>query len=511
MDVSIFMKHVCKSLFQGLFSSLSIVSLCLIIGIGTSNAQTRLQGLPSQNADDNRNQLPEIGVVASDVLTIDKEKLIGEAIMRQLRGQAPLVADPVLQEYVQGIGNRLVIQADNAKFPFKFFMINNPVINAFAFYGGHIGIHTGLIAQASTESELASVLAHEVAHVTQRHLARRVQSQQRSAPLQIASLIGGILLALVDSEAGMAAIQTGLAGSQQANINFTRNNEEEADAIGINILYKAGFDPQGAPGFFGKLAEQRRGQSNQLAFLQTHPLPADRVAQTITRARAYGQRNIRPSLDFNLAKARILARYMGNAKRNLAYFQNLISKTTGVAQKGAYYGLAISLFENEQYDDAQTIVEELLRTDSENLFYLDLLTDVFIQQEQPGRAISLLSPFWQLKPQNTTLTLNLANAYIYAQNYEPAIEILRDLLLVDNENFLAYQLLNDAYNRSQQKKEAHMAQAEIYALISAYPLAIDELQFAYNQVGPDPLEKQRIKGRIAQLRQAQEAMMRLSI
>ena len=227
-----------------------------------------------QTIQNNRNQLPEIGVVASDVLTIDKEKIVGDAIMRQLRGQAPLVLDPVLQEYIQNMGNRLVTQADNAKFPFTFFMINNPVINAFAFYGGHIGIHTGLLAKASTESELASVFAHEIAHVTQRHLARRAQSQQRSAPLQIASLIGGILLAMADPEAGMAAIQAGQAGAAQSSINFTRNNEQEADNIGINILYKAGFDPQGAPGFFGKLAAQNRGNSSQLAFLQTHPLPA---------------------------------------------------------------------------------------------------------------------------------------------------------------------------------------------------------------------------------------------
>ncbi len=233
----------------------------------------------SQSIDNKRNQLPEIGVVASDSLSIDKEKVIGDVVMRQLRGQAPLVHDPVLQEYIQGLGNQLVINADNTKFPFTFFMINNPVINAFAFYGGHIGIHSGLIAQASTESELASVLAHEIAHVTQRHLARRAQMANRSAPLQIATLIGGLLLAIADPEAGIAAVQAGVAAGAQSSINFTRNNEQEADNIGINILYRSGFDPLGAPGFFDKLVSQSRGSSNQLAFLQTHPLPEARVSQ----------------------------------------------------------------------------------------------------------------------------------------------------------------------------------------------------------------------------------------
>ncbi|MDT0594298.1 beta-barrel assembly-enhancing protease [Glaciecola petra] len=501
--------------------SFNLPIIILLTIFYSDNAQAQSNSGPGYFQDsiqDNRNQLPEIGVVASDAITIDKEKIIGDVIMRQMRGQAPLVHDPVLQEYIQGIGNRLVIHADNVKFPFKFFMINNPVINAFAFYGGHIGIHTGLLAQASTESELASVLAHEVAHVTQRHLARRIQNQKRNTPLQIASLIGGLLIGLADPEAGLATIQAGMAGSQQASINFTRNNEQEADNIGINILYRAGFDPQGAPAFFGKLAEQIRGRSIQLAFLQTHPLPQERVAQTVTRARSYGRINLPPSIDFHLAKARIMGRYMSTPKRNIERFKansrNLSSMTTST-QKTAYiasqYGLAIALFENENYADAQSVLSPLLKEDPENLFFLDLMTDVFIKQGQAREAISLLTPHWRLKPKNYVLTLNLANAYLEAQNYKPAIELLRDLLLVSNQNFVAYQLLHDAYNRNQQQKEAHMAQAEIYALISAYPLAIDELQFAYNQTGNDNLEKQRIKGRIAQLRQAQESLQNLSI
>lgn len=479
----------------------------LMLGCLASFANT----VDAQSKENNRNQLPEIGVVASDALTLDKEKVIGDVIMRQLRGQAPLVLDPVLQEYIQGLGNRLVIHADNTKFPFKFFMINNPVLNAFAFYGGHIGIHTGLLASSATESELASVLAHEVAHVTQRHLARRVQMQQRNSPLQIASLIGSLLLAIADPEAGIAAVQATTAAGQQANINFTRSNEQEADNIGINILYRAGFDPLGAPGFFEKLLAQSRGRSNELGFLQTHPLPADRVAQTTTRARGYGIRNVPPSLDFHLSKARIKARYMGVADRNIAYFSSHLGRGSEIEQEATKYGLAISFFEDEKYTESKVIIERLLKQSPENLFYLDLMTDIYINQEEPRKAISLLSPLWKVHPQNSVLTLNLANAYISAQNYEPAIEMLRDLLLVNKESFLAYQLLNDAYDRSQQKKEAHMVQAEIYALILAYPLAIDELQFAYNETGTDTLEKQRIKGRISQFREAQASIMKLSI
>lgn len=497
------MKLLCKKL-----NAYNKVLILLLLGITTSLTQAQTT---AQSIENSRNQLPEIGVVASDALTLDKEKLIGDIIMRQLRGQAPIVQDPVLQEYIQGIGNRLVINADNTKFPFTFFMINNPVLNAFAFYGGHIGIHSGLLAASDSESELASVLAHEIAHVTQRHLARRAQMQKRNSPLQIASLIGGLLLAIADPEAGIAAMQAGTAAGQQATINFTRNNEQEADNIGINILYRAGFDPQGAPAFFDKLLAQSRGRSSQLAFLQTHPLPADRVSQTTTRARSYGSKKLAPSLDFHLAKARIQGRYMASAERNMALFSSQLDSGNSVERTAAHYGLAISLFEKEQYADAKEVLDKLLAADGENLFYLDLMTDIHIKQGNPRKAVSLLNPLWINKPQNSVLTLNLANAYISAQNYDPAIEMLRDLLLVNKENFVAYQLLYDAYNQNLMKKEAHMVQAEIYALISAYPLAIDELQFAYNKVGADTLEKQRIKGRIAQFRAAQASMMSLSI
>ena len=471
----------------------------------------------AQTLDNAKNKLPEIGVVASDALTIDKEVILGNAIMKQLRGQAPLVNDPVIEEYIQDLGNRLVLHADNTRFPFKFFIVNNPVLNAFAFYGGYIGIHSGLITRAQSESELASVVAHEIAHVTQRHLARRVQAQSRSAPLQLASLLGSILVALADPEAGVAAMQATLGGSQQAQINFTRSIEREADNIGISILYRAGFDPKGAPAFFGRLAEQARTSSVQLAFLRTHPLPQERVAETILRANAFGERRVPPSLSFGLARARLNARYLFDQERALQFYTaeverlNAASTQTSVASKAAKYGYAIALFENERYVDSEKLVLELMENDEENLFYLDLYTDTLLKQGKYEQAINMLTEHWQHRPQNRVLALNLANAYLYAESFDESIQILRDMLLVDSEDLLAYQLLHDAYRQSQNKKDAHITQANIYALISAYSLAINELQFAYNFSNNDTLERQRITGMIEKMRNEQETARRLSL
>jgi predicted Zn-dependent protease len=463
----------------------------------------------TQSIDLNKNKLPEIGVVASDTLTLDKEVLIGKAIMRQLRGQAPIIHDPVINEYIQDLGNRLVIEADNAKFPFSFFMINNSTINAFAFFGGHIGIHSGLITQAGSESELASVFAHEVAHVTQRHLARASQAQKRSAPLQIATLIGGILLAMADPEAGVAAISAGNAGAAQSRINYTRNMEQEADNIGITMLARAGFDPAGAPAFFSKLAQQSRGQSNQLEFLRTHPVPENRISETRARAATYGTRNVPESLNFHLIKSRIIARYESNPLRNINYFGYEVQENKYVFREAALYGLALSYFESEQYASASQILTDLLAEDKENLFYLDVMTDVLIAQNRPKEAVEMLTPLWRFKPQNKVLALNLANAMIKAEQYPEAIQILRDVLLVHPEHFLSYSLLIEAYIATGQKRQMYRASAERYGLLLAYPKAIDELQFAYNETGMDFLEKQRIKARIEQFRNEIATLERL--
>ncbi|WP_299076912.1 M48 family metalloprotease [uncultured Paraglaciecola sp.] len=468
-----------------------------------------LLGKLSVSAANKKNDLPEIGVVASSAITLDKEVLIGDALMRQLRGQAPIINDPLLDEYIQDIGNRLVAQADNVKFPYKFFILNSPDINAFAFFGGHIGIHTGLIFNARNESELASVLAHEVSHVTQRHIARGIEARQKSSPLQIASLLGSILLAAANPEAGMAAISVSNAASAQSSINYTRQNEKEADRVGINILAEAGFDPNGASSFFGILAEKTRHKSKMSAFLQTHPLPESRISDARTRAATYRSRNVPPSLNFHLAKSRVLARYYASPKRNIEYFSNILQKQQYVFKQAAEYGLALSLLANEDPSAALSLIEGLLQQDPDNLFYLDTYTDVAIEMKQYQRAKEMLSAQLVHTPYNRVLTLNLANLLIKMEEFETATTLLKDYLLINPNNMLAYELLSNGYQASEQKLEMHQIKAEIFALVAAYPRAIDELHTAYNYASERNIEKKRIRARIDQFRTAQERLQAL--
>ena len=481
----------------GLFFAVLIYSVCSAY-------------VAAQSTRIDRNELPEIGVVASDAITIDKEMLIGDVIMRQMRAQAPLINDPVLDEYIQDLGNRLVTNADNAKFPYTFFIINNPDINAFAFYGGHIGMHTGLIYRADSESEVASVLAHEVAHVTQRHLARRMQSAQRASPLQIASLIGGILLGVAtgDAQAGMAAISASQAASAQMQINYTRSNEQEADRIGITMLARAGFDPNAAATFFGKLAAEYRLVSRPPARLLSHPLPESRIADARTRAAVLPSRRLAPSKQFHLAKARILARYIYDEKFGLEYFEAAVNEKQAVPE-AAQYGLALAYLRNQKNDEAKTIIDKLRKSDPDNVFYVDTATDVLIALQKSRQAIEMLTAQLEKSPRNAVITLNLANAAIKAGEFDLATNLLRDFLLLNPDHLLSYQLLADAYGSQSQYLEMHQMNAEMFTLLAAFPQAIDELQHAYNFTEDNYLAKQRIRARIRQLRDEQAKLERL--
>lgn len=457
----------------------------------------------------NKNALPEIGVVASDAISLDKEMIVGDAVMRQMRGQSPIISDPVLDEYLQDVGNRLVVHADNAKFPFEFFWVNNDAINAFAFFGGHIGVHTGLMRRAESESELASVLAHEISHVTQRHIARRMQAQQRSSPLALASLIGGVLIAMANPEAGIAAMQAGSAASAQMQIDYTRSNEQEADRIGIAMLARAGFDPNAAASFFSTMAEEYRMVSRPPARLLTHPLTETRIADARSRASDYPRRYLPIKKQFELAKARIKSRYSFEADYAIEYFEAAVAQDVQRSKEASLYGLALAYMRAEKIEKAKTIMDQLIAADKGNLFYLDAMTDIYISLGQPLKAVELLSPHITHNPRNQVLALNQANALISAQKYDDAISLLKDFLLVRKDYQIAHQLMSEAYQKSKKFSQMHQSKAEVYALYGAYNRAVDELQYAYNFAGDDHLEKQRIRARIKQFRDQEERLERL--
>jgi predicted Zn-dependent protease len=482
----------------------------LLIGFAITTLMASTFALDAKaNGQNNKNKLPEIGISGFSVLSLDKEGQIGTAMMRQLRASQPVIQDPVLIEYINHLGNQLVKNANDVNYPFEFFLINNDELNAFAFFGGHVGIHSGLLTTADNESELASVIAHEISHVTQRHLARRLESQSNSQSLTMAGMISGILLALVNPTVGMAALSASMAASQQASINYTRSNEKEADRVGIALLANSNFDPQGAPSFFAKMSEKYRYASKPPAMLLTHPLPESRIADARQRAHNYPIRRLAPSLNFELAKSRIQARYQGNSKDNIAYFDRQLRTQSYGLEAGAKYGLALSYFENKNNDQAKAILESLRQEDKNNLFYIDALTDVYLSLKEYDKAIAMLSELSLLMPNNQVISLNHGNALLTAGRYEQAARVLQDFLIVSPENFIAYDILTKVYRKQEKKGLMHITNAEVMALLGAYKKAVDELQTSYEFIEGQPLLQKRVKARILQFQEQENKLKRL--
>ena len=457
----------------------------------------------------NRNKLPDIGISGYSVLSIEKELQIGQAMMRQLRASQPLVQDPVIIEYINHLGNTLVKNAQGVSYAFEFFIVNNNELNAFAFFGGHVGIHSGLITTADTESELASVIAHEISHVTQRHLARRLESQSQTQGLTMAAMLSSVLLTLVNPTVGMAALTASMAATQQASINYTRGNEKEADRVGIALLASSNFDPQGAASFFSKMSAKYRYSSKPPAMLLTHPLPQSRIADARQRALSYPARPLPPSLAFELTKARLKARYQGDVQSNISYFEHRLAKKRYLLKAADQYGLALSYFENKQTDKAQHLLEALKSDDKNNLFYADALTDVYIANNQASKAIAMLERLNLFMPNNQVVSLNYANALMSVKEYDHAVEILQDFLLVNPGNFIAYDILTTLYREQRKDGLMHMNKAEVYALLGAYTKAVDELQTSYTFLEEQPLMQKRVKARILQFQEQENRLKRL--
>ncbi|MEW5681639.1 MAG: M48 family metalloprotease [Pseudomonadota bacterium] len=453
--------------------------------------------------------LPDLGGNAFSTITPDKEKQLGDVMMRQTRGSLPMVYDPLLDEYINSLGNRLVARANDVKFPFKFYWVQDKNINAFATLGGNIASHTGTLAVADNESEFASVMAHEIAHVTQRHIARFVEAQSQKAPLTLAGILGAIVLATVNPEAGMAAMMATQGAAQQSAINFTRSNEQEADRIGMQILADAGFDPHAVPDFFRKLTEQSRFINQQLAFLQTHPLSQSRVSDTRLRAEQFQRRFIPDSQDFTLSRARVLARYHYSKQDAETVFRKMLSEPGGNT-KANQYGLAIALLDNNKLDAARKQIEDLLAQDEHNLYYVDVYTDILLAQKEYQLCLDMLEQQYMLRPNNQVVTLNYANAALKSGANRLAIHLLKSLLFYKNDSILAYDLLSEAYKATGDMARFYEARADLSYQLANYPRAIDDLNEALNFLKPEEkLENRRLEAKKRQLQAEFDRLRRM--
>lgn len=442
---------------------------------------------------------PDIGTAGVLGLSIQKEKQIGEVFIKKARASLPIVYDPVLNEYLNSVGNKLILHAQNVNFPFEFFIINDKTLNAAAFLGGKVQVNTGLFFYADTEDEFASVLAHEISHVTQRHIARFIESQAQGSNLTYAGIIGAIALSLLNPAVGLAAVTTTVGLSAQSQINFTRDNEYEADRLGINLLYQAGFNPKGTTDLFSKLLSMQGNFNPAFALLLTHPLSQERIAEATYRLLNYPKRSDSTNPNFYLAKARVITRYIyqddiGNFKQVL-----LNDKKLNAIYKN--YALALCAYEQGDLILANSYLNQLSNLDSSltnNIFLLDLKTDILLKQNNLTKAKQMLNSALNKSPNNETLVINLANVYTQEQNYKSATKLLNRFIIKNKDSVLAYDMLSTAYFKDKNQCDGYVAKGELLALKGSYNTSIasfnQALSYCFNE-----LDKERIKARVVEI------------
>lgn len=287
-------------------------------------------------------ELPDMGTSANTVLSQADEQKLGETFIRQLRRQLEVVDDAQINNYINALGHRLASYSNNPEQPFQFFVVKAPSINAFAVPGGFIGVHSGLILKTRSESELASVLAHEIAHVTQRHIARSIQASQRlSFPAMAALIVAGIIAGVAGApQVGQAAITAAMAANVQMQINFTRTHEKEADRIGMQTLANAGFDPRDMPNFFDRLQAAMRYYDGGIPdFLRTHPVTTERIAEAQDRAEKYPKQSVNDTPLYHLMKGQLLILATDNKHKLLKILKKCFIRVT-IAMNGLFVMLS---------------------------------------------------------------------------------------------------------------------------------------------------------------------------
>lgn len=448
--------------------------------------------------------LPTMGDPSGQALSPATETALGEAFMQQLLATTELVEDPELDRYIADLGARLVAASDAPGQAFHFFLVRDPSINAFAAPGGHIGVHTGLLLAAQSESELAAVLAHEIAHVTQRHLARAYDSASRMSLPTAAAILAAILIGTQNSEAGQAALMTVQAGSIQKQIDFTRSNEHEADRIGMQMLARTGFDPLGMPAFFERLQAQTRYYGDRIPpFLSTHPVTRDRIADAQARADQLRPTRLRDELDFHLMRMRLRVLESHDPARLRA---ELEAGEAGLPEAARSYGLALAELRNGSADRARSRLAALHKADPDRMTYRLALAEAMARSGQRDAALRLYRDTLALYPENLIVAGQLARALLDGGQPRDAYALL-DPLLRQNSSAPApaYALLGQAARAIGRSADAHEAMAEYHARKGQLHAAIEQLKLALEGGNADFYQRARLEARLAVLeRQALE-------
>ena len=464
-------------------------------------------GLPGAALAQGTADLPRLGAAAGDELTPAAERRLGEQVMRDLRRSGDVLDDAELTDWLGAFGATLAGTNAAAGLDLGFFLVRDPTINAFALPGGYVGVHTGLIVAAQTESQLASVLAHEVGHVAQRHIARMLSQQRQSSMLALAGMVLGALAARGGGgDAFMGLATLGGSVAQQQMLSFSRDAEREADRVGFEMLQQGGFDANGMVEFFGRLQQSGRiRESNAPAYLRTHPLTSERIADMQSRIRDARYRQRPDRMDFRLVRAKLRA-LQDDSVDGLAaartYFAQL--QQGGAASDSVpWYGAAVAAGAQRDIAAAErALAEARRRLPAGHPFFDRLAIELRQAAGDTAGALQLAQAARARFPDSRAIGRQTARARLAAGDARAAAALLREQLTLWRSDRVLWELLAEAHAALGEPALAHRAAAEGFVVAGALPAAVEQLQLAQRAGGLDFITASTIDARLRELREA---------
>ncbi len=448
--------------------------------------------------------LPDIGTPASTTLSLADEYKIGLMIIRSLRDAGQIVEDPEISEYLQTLGLRLASNAHEGAHRFTFFAVKDSGINAFALPGGFIGLNAGLVKATRNESELAGVLAHEIAHVTQRHIARSVQNAGRTNLVSAAAILAAILIGATTGLPG-DAVMGGVAASQglaaQPQINFTRSNETEADRVGVGILAAAGFDPGGIPDFFWTLQQHSGSAGRSMPdLLRTHPVTTERIAETRDRASKLGWPRREDSTSYLLIRERLAVQSLPPETSFRDLYRNAVSADLP-SNDGELYGRALALTRSDAPGLAIPILQDMLARRPDVSLYHAALGQAFLAAGRVDAARTTLEKAMGLFPRSIAVTMRYAETLMRDGDPKQAHIVLLDLFnnVPPTPEQARYTAL--AANAAGDVADAYYYMSEYHVISGDLALAIDQLRLAQAVPGLNAVQRERFDARIRELQE----------
>ena len=450
------------------------------------------------------NELPDLGEYSETMIGAHEESIIGSQILQQVYQTDTVINDVEIDDYLYKLTNELVRASDYSGSGITFFLVNDSSINAFAMLGGVIGIHTGLILSANSESELASVLSHEIAHITQRHIARLVGKLQKDSFKSYLGLGLALLLSRSNPQLAKGALLVTQALGVQTVLDFTRENEKEADRIGIKILHKAGFNTRGSIDFFKTL---QKGNQHSIgaapSFLRTHPITSERISDIENRLTKYPYKQRLDDPSFNFVKGKIRL-FLQDKKLIIKQLEVNIKNKSYVSELGERYTLTYAYLLNENFKEAQREMKWLKNQNIKNPMIDQLEIEILIKKGEINAAYTSIKKALKKYPNYRAFVYELANYFIEKKSANKAIKHIQSYLLIFKTDPKLYKLLAKAYSLKRNKLLQYESLAESFYYSYNLQEAIVQMDMAVKARDGNFYEKSRVESRLKQLQREKE-------